>query len=115
MASIFGVHEYVLKSGVHPNEFEKAVVRARKRGLFKLPGLVDYYFLRGVKGRRRGSYAAVWVFESREAWERLWGTADRPIGKEGYPDNWKIWENEILAPLLDRDPDTITFTDYEEI
>ena len=28
---------------------------------------------------------------------------------------WKVWENEILAPLLNRDPDTIRFTSYEEI
>ena len=30
------------------------------------------------------------------------------------PDNWKVWEREILAPFLAEDPDAIRFTTYEE-
>ena len=29
--------------------------------------------------------------------------------------DWKVWEDEVLVPLLDREPDTITYTDYEEL
>ncbi len=115
MARIFGIHEYMLKPGVNENEFERAIQKAEERGLFKLPGLVDHYFLKGLKGRRRGCYVAIWVFESRKAWEGLWGTPDHPITKPDYPRQWKVWEDQVLAPFLDRDPDTITFTDYEEL
>lgn len=112
---VFGIHEYVLKPGVDEREFERAIRQAEKRGLLRLPGLVDHYLLKGLKGHRRGHYAAIWVFESREAWESLWGSPDHPLGKQDYPANWKVWEDEVLAALLDRDPDAITFTDYEEL
>lgn len=113
MSKIFAVHEYVLKPGVDESEFERALRQAEDRELLVLPGLVEHYFLKGIKGHRSGSYAALWVFESRSAWERLWGTVDHPISMQGYPANWKVWEDEVLGPFLDREPDTITFTDYE--
>lgn|SRR5574340_873592 len=114
MPRIFGIHEYVLKPGVDGKDFEQAIRHAEARGLFKLPGLVERYFLKGIKGERTGSYAAIWVFESRGAWEGLWGTPDQPLTKRDYPENWKVWENEVLTPFLDREPDAIAFTDYEE-
>ena len=112
---MFGIHEYVLKPGEDEYEFQRAVRQAEGRGIFKLPGLVDHCFLKGIKGERIGSYAAIWVFESREAWEQLWGTLEQPLRKQDYPENWKVWEEEVLAPFLDRQPDTITFTAYEEV
>lgn len=115
MPRIFGIHEYVLKPGVDHDQFERAVRQAEELGLFKLPGLLDHYFLKGLKGYRKGCYAAIWVFESREAWENLWGTPDHPVGKQDYPRNWQVWEKQVLTPLLDREPDAITFTDYEEL
>jgi len=115
MARIFGVHGYVLKRGVKEEDLERAFRQAEERGLLSLPGLVERHFLKGVKGKRKGRYASIWVFESREAWEKLWGPPERPLTKKDYPANWKIWEDEILAPLLDRDPDKITFTDYQEL
>ena len=81
----------------------------------KLPGLVEYHFMKGIKGSRSGYYAAIWIYESREAWERIWGTPEHPIRKEGYPENWKIWEEEIVMPFLDREPDKIELTAYEEL
>jgi hypothetical protein len=39
--------------------------------------------------------------------------APRPAA--AYPEKWKIWENEVLAPFLTQDPDTIRFTSYEEV
>jgi hypothetical protein len=115
MSRIISIHEYILKPGVEEAEFERSIQKARQRGLLSLPGLVEYHFLKGLKGTRSGCYAAIWIYESREAWERLWGTPERPRPKQDYPENWKVWEEEILAPFLDRDPDTITFTAYEEL
>ena len=115
MAKIISIHEYELKPGVDPATFERAIKEAEKRGLFQMPGLIEYHFIKGIRGTRKGKYAAIWVYESLQAWEKLWGPIDAPHGKDRYPNNWKIWENEILAPLLDRDPDSITFSSYIEI
>jgi len=115
MGRILAIHEYPLKEGVEEVEFERAIRQAEQRGLLKLPGLIEHHFLKGVKGERSGCYAALFVFESREAWERLWGRPERPLGKQNYPANWQVWENEVLAPFLSRDPDTIAYTDYEQL
>ncbi len=110
MPKVISIHEYELKPGVGDVEFERALREAERRGLFDLPGLVGHHFLKGLKGARRGAYAAIWVFESREAWQALWGTVGKPRPPADYPANWKIWENEVLAPLLAQVPDTIRFT-----
>jgi hypothetical protein len=115
MARVISIHEYELRPGVSPGDFEQALRDAERRRLFDLPGLIAHQFLNGMKGARLGAYAAIWIFESRPAWERLWGTPEAPRSPAEYPDNWKIWENEILAPFLAQDPDTIRFTSYEEI
>ena len=114
MARIVSVHEYVLKAGVSEKDFEVALRKARTDRLFDLPGLVDCYFVRGIRGKRRRNYAAVWVYESRKAWERIWGPPDHPPPKENFPENWKTWEDDVLAPFLDRDPDAISYTTYQE-
>src|SRR5437879_998118 len=110
MARVVSVHEYELKLGIDPASFEQAVRAAKARGLFRLPGLVGHHFLRGIKGDRQGRYAAVWIYESREAWQRLWGTPGEPRRFPDYPENWRIWEAEVLAPLLSEIPDAIAFT-----
>jgi hypothetical protein len=115
MARVISIHEYELRPGVQEAVFERALHDAERRGLFDLPGLIEHHFLRGVKGVRRGAYTAIWIFESREAWEKLWGTVEAPRPAADYPENWKIWENDILAPFLIEHPDTIRFTSYEEI
>lgn len=115
MPRVISIHEYELKPNVSEESFEQAVLRAAKSGLLRLPGLVDFFLVKGVRGVRRGRYAAVWVYESKEAWERLWGAEDQPIGPPNYPENWRVWEHEVLAPFLDRDPDRITYTAYEEL
>jgi hypothetical protein len=114
MTRIISIHEYVLKPGIDAAAFERAVRSAKARGLFDLPGLVEYRFVRGIKGRRRDGLAAIWVYESRPAWERLWGSPDQPREPADYPATWQAWENEILAPLLAEAPDAITFTAWEE-
>jgi len=115
LSHIISIHEYELKPGVDETEFEQVLQRARDSGLLQLPGLVGFHFLKGLRGVRSGAYAAIWIYESLEAWEALWGPVDQPISKEQYLENWKIWENEFLAPFLDRDPDRITYTAYQEI
>lgn len=113
MPHIISIHEYTLKPDVEAAAFERAVKRAREQGLLQIPGLSEFHFLKGVKGTRRGQYAALWVYESREAWESVWGPPERSKSKAEYPRNWQIWEDEVLAPYLVSDPDRIVFTAYE--
>jgi hypothetical protein len=115
MPRVISIHEYDLKPDVDEAAFERAIRDAERRGLFDLAGLVEHHFLKGIKGARRGGYTAVWIFESREAWEKLWGGLEAPRQPAEYPITWTVWENEILAPLLARHPDTIRFTSYEEL
>ncbi len=113
MSKVISIHEYTLKAEADPQAFESAILRARRSGLLDLPGLIEVHFVRGIRGARTGQYAAIWVYESREAWERLWGPVGNPIPREAYPANWRTWEDEILAPFLADDPDAIRFTSYE--
>jgi hypothetical protein len=114
MARIFSIHEYDLRPGASAGDFERATSGAEARSLFEIPGLTSHHFLRGLKGDRTGCYAALWVYGSRESWERAWGTAERPISPKDYPAGWRRWE-EILAPFVERPADAIRFTAYEEI
>ncbi len=115
MARMISIHEYDLRPGSGAERFEQAIRAAEARGLFELPGLTAHHFVRGVKGARNDAYAAVWVYESREAWEQLWGPLDRPRPHAEYPEKWRIWEEELLTPILSGDPDAIRFTAYEEL
>ena len=114
MARIISIHEYQLKPESDAEQFEQAIRSAESRGLLRLPGLVAHHFIKGIKGARHGAYAAVWVYESREAWEQIWGTLEHPRSPQEYPENWKTWE-ELLAPFLAQRPDAIRFTAYEEL
>lgn len=113
MPKVISVHEYVLKPDSDHQEFENALLRARERGLLQLPGLVDYFLMKGIRGYRKGAYAAIWIYESEEAWARLWGPVGQLIPKERYPESWIAWENQVLAPFLAQDPDQIHFTSYK--
>jgi hypothetical protein len=115
MSKIISVHEYALRESAESTEFEFAGREARERGLLKLPGLEQSYLLSAIKGTRRGEYAAVWIYESREAWEGLWGPSDQPFGRGDYPGDWRIWEDEVLRPFLVEEPDKIAYTAYEEL
>ncbi|NIO09828.1 MAG: hypothetical protein GTO40_18210 [Deltaproteobacteria bacterium] len=115
MPRIISIHEYILKPGVDEKDFERAIRQAQDRGLLRLPGLVEHRIVKGIRGSRCGCYAAIWVYESRKAWERLWGKPDRPPTKKDYPESWKVWEDQVLAPFLSQDPDRINFTAYEEV
>jgi len=111
---IVSIHHYELTATATGSEFRDAVAEAVRRGLFEdVPGLVEYRIGRGIKGGRSGEFAAVWVYESREAWTELWGPTDDPVPKAEYPDAWRTWEDELLEPLLATDPDEIEYTSYE--
>jgi hypothetical protein len=115
MAKLISIHEYILNENVTGMQFEKAIEYACSLGLFDLPGLIDHRFLKYIRGTRQVQYAAIWIYADRESWEKLWGPVNNPIKKEDYPGKWKIWENEILTPLLAQDPDKIYFASFEEL
>lgn len=115
MSRIVSIHEYELKPNADPAQFEAAIRQARDRNLLDLQGLVDYYLLKGIKGDRVDRYTAVWIYESRAAWEALWGTPENPLEKDDYPASWQTWEDEVLSPFLREDPDAICFTSYREL
>lgn len=111
---IVSVHHYELAETATPADFRDAVDEAVSRGVFEaIPGLVDYQFMQGIKGSRTEKFAAVWTYESRAAWTDVWGPVDEPVPKPEYPDEWRVWEDELLDPLLAEDPDTIDYTSYE--
>ena len=95
----YGLHGQFI--GVFHHDFERPIRRE-----YRVFGRIAPY---------DNSFDAIWIFESRTAWERLWGAVDSPRAPADYPEKWKTWENEILAPLLTRDPDTIRFTSYLEV
>ena len=115
MARVVSIHEYQLKPDANQIAFERAFRNAEERGLFGLRGLIEHHFLKGLKGAHQAGYSAIWIYESQEAWEMLWGPLECPVQPPEYPEKWKIWENEILAPFLTQHPDRIRFTSYEEL
>lgn len=114
MGKVISIHRYQVKPGSTQQDFMDTIVEAVEMELFDLPGLESYRFMFGIKGEDRGRWSAIWVYSSRESWERLWGTTSKPKTKAYYPEKWRRWEDELLAPLLDGDPDTISFSVYEE-
>ncbi|MFQ5709327.1 MAG: hypothetical protein ACE5HO_17860 [bacterium] len=115
MPKIISIHQYILRPNADESQFEQSLQRARQAGLLALPGLLDFQFVQGIKGARKGQYAAIWIYESREAWEKLWGPPENPRKKRDYPESWKVWEDQVLAPFLEPDPDQIEYTVYEEL
>ena len=113
MGQVFSLHEYELNPGVEASAFEEAIQRLRRRGVPALPGLTGFRLIKGIKGQRRGLYAVLWTYESRRAWEQLWGPPEQPLPRSACPASWHAWE-ETLQPFLDREPDRIAFTVYEE-
>lgn len=113
---ITSIHHYELAESAQPSDFRDAVEAAVRRELFaSIPGLTDYRFVRGIKGDRTGKFAAVWTYESREAWTDVWGPVDEPVPKAEYPDEWLVWEDELLEPILADDPDDVEYTSYEVV
>ncbi|MGD9091292.1 MAG: hypothetical protein PVF74_00480 [Anaerolineales bacterium] len=112
MPKVISVHQYKLKPDVEPQAFEQAYRQAKTDGLFNLPGLVESYLIKGIRGERGGEYASIWIYKSQESWERLWGGVGSPLSPSDYPPAWLTWENEILAQFLDEPADEISFTSY---
>lgn len=113
---IVSVHHYELAASADASDFRDAVAEATDRGLFEaVPGLTDYRIGQGIKGARTGKFAAVWIYESKTTWEDTWGAVDDPVSPSEYPEEWRIWEDELLDPVLADDPDEIEYTSYELI
>lgn len=113
---VVSVHHYELAESATASDFRDAVSEAVDRDLFEaVPGLIDYRIGRGVRGARTGSFAAVWIYESRDAWTDVWGPVGDPVSKAEYPEPWLTWEDELLEPVLTEDPDAIEYTSYEVI
>jgi hypothetical protein len=114
MGRVVSIHEYQLKSEAAGESFERAILEARERGLLRLPGLEESGFLRRIRGSRGAKYGTIWIYESVGAWEKLWGKIQSPLERDDYPENWRTWEDRVLAGYLDRKPDRIEFSAYEE-
>jgi hypothetical protein len=111
---VVSIHHYELAESADRSDFRDAVSEAVSRGLFEaIPGLVEFRIGHGIKGARTGKFAAVWIYEDTAAWVDVWGPADDPVPKSDYPDPWRTWEDELLAPVLADDPDRIEYTSYE--
>jgi hypothetical protein len=114
VSKVISIHSYQFKPGITTRDITDAISKARELELFDLPGLESYCFMIGIKGQAESQWSAIWVYSSRESWEQLWGAISNPKKKAQYPENWLRWEDELLAPLLDGDPDEINFTAYEQ-
>jgi hypothetical protein len=112
MPKVISIHQYSLKPGTDAQLFENAYRQAKANGLFNLPGLVECYLVKGIRGERRGEYAAIWIYESQGTWEHTWGVVGAPVSPTDYPPGWVTWENEILSQFLEEHPDKICFTSY---
>ena len=89
--------------------------RARSGGLLALPGLESDRFLRGIKGTVESQWKAVWIPALRLAWEWIRGPLSDPKPRDRLPQRWQHWEDDLLAPLLMKEPDTIQFNSYGEV
>jgi heme-degrading monooxygenase HmoA len=115
MRRVVSIHHYRLKPGVSRQTFLQTIQEAQSEHLFELPGLEGFHVLHGIKGEAESSWSVIWIYSSRSAWEQLWGSPSEPKSKDEYPDLWRRWEDDLLAPLLAEDPDLIRYTAYEEI
>ena len=106
---IYAIHEHKLRPGVNIARYENAVTAAIQQ--MKVVGLLQAIHLKGFGGKRPGKYAVLWIFESAEALILNFGTPEA----RKFPPDWLYYENVILAQYLDRDPDTIDYTDYDVV
>ena len=115
MGRIISIHEYDLKPEVDMSQFESTFRDAEARGLLQLPGLVAHHFVKGAKGVRRGAYAALWIYESREAWERLWAPPSIPGPRESIRTAGGSGRRSFLLPFSRTTRTVFRFTSYEEL
>lgn len=69
MAKVLGLHEFALKPGVNPEEFERFMSDEFVQ-MQTHPGL-RYTVLKGIEGRRVDQYIMAYEFESVETFRRL--------------------------------------------
>ncbi len=103
---IYAIHEHELRSGVDVSQYERDVAATLQQ--MRVPGLRQAIHLKGFGGKRPDKYAVLWMFENAEALTLNFGAPDA----RKFPPDWLYYEQVILAQYLDRDPDTIDYTDY---
>lgn len=103
---VIAYHEHELKEDANEEEYLRRIGETIRQ--LRVPGLLKTYIVKGWKGAREGKFGVAWFFENEDAIVRNFGTRDNPK----WPEDWLRYENEILAPFLDRHPDKIVFTDY---
>ena len=103
---IYAIHEHELRPGIYVAQYESDVAAALQQ--MKVSGLLHAIHLKGFGGERQNKYAVLWMFESAEALTLNFGAPDA----RKFPPDWLYYEQVILAQYLDRDPDTIDYTDY---
>jgi len=104
--TVYAIHEHDLRPSVNEKEYEAKVGKAIEK--LHVPGLLHAYHLKGFKGERQGKYAVLWIVASEESIIDNFGTPENPK----WPKDWLHYENDVLAPFLDRHPDRINFSDY---
>jgi 4-alpha-glucanotransferase len=109
MKTVYALHEHDLLPSANKRDYEAKVGEAIKK--LRVDGLLNAYHLKGFKGERQGKYAVLWIFASEEAIVQNFGTPENPK----WPEEWLHYENEVLAPFIDRHPDKINFSDYHVV
>ncbi len=106
---VYAIHEHNLRSSANKVAHETQIGEAIKN--LRVPGLLRARHLKAFKGKRQGSYAVLWIFESEDAIVQNFGTPENPK----WPADWLHYENGVLAQFIDEHPDKIDFSDYEAI
>ena len=110
MAKVFGLHMIRLKEGIDEAEFEKFIAKEFP----KLGGGVEgiaWYFLKGIKGDRKGQFAMLYEAESVEAHERAKNHEYSEAQQAVYANFMEAW-----AAFSGSDVGESTiFTDYLEL
>jgi hypothetical protein len=114
MGKILSLHIYSLRKGIMADDFRRRVLKYLEKQFKGVPGLQRWALLRGMRGEHEGKYALLWIYPSRADWETTWGPVNRPKRPHEYPSQWRLWE-AFLAPLIDRKPDRVLFTAFEEV
>jgi len=71
MGRIISIHEYDLKPGLTSSSLSKPCATL-KHGVAPAPRARGSLFCQRGERCPPRAYAALWIYESREAWERLW-------------------------------------------
>ena len=107
MAKVYGIHLIELKPGVSVAEFEQ-FIQGEGAALFQMPNGAKSSVLKGDRGARAGRYAVLLEFDSVEARNQTFPTADETAA--GPDPQAALYEK--LFTLVSGVGDPATYTDY---